>query len=163
MRTYEALYIVRPDLGDEEIQTIAKEVESLVTADGGAIVRSEIWGKRKLAYDVKKFSDGCYALLRFAGSAACVAKLERYFRLSESVIRSLVVYFDEKTLALEAEQKRRKEEEIRLGSDEMRRRERRAGRRDSDDEEDEITAPVRKGAAAHGGDEDDEGSFEDGD
>ena len=56
MRTYEALYIVRPDVEDEQIQTIAKEVETLVTEEGGAIVRSEIWGKRRLAYDVKQFS-----------------------------------------------------------------------------------------------------------
>lgn len=156
MRTYEALYIVKPDLGDEEIQTIAKEVETLVTAQGGVIVRSEIWGKRKLAYEVKKYSDGCYVLLRFTSAPSFIARLEQYFRLSEAILRSLVVYFDVKTLRLEEEQKLQKEEEIRLGSDEVRRRERRGGSRDDDDDDDDdIAAPVRRGSRGRRDDDDD--------
>ena len=116
MRTYEALYIVKPDLSDDEIQTVAKGTERLVTDNGGAIVRSETWGKRKLAYDVKKFAEGVYILLRFQVEAAFITRLETYFRLSEAVIRSLVVYFDEKTLRLEEEQMKRAESEIRAGA-----------------------------------------------
>ena len=116
MRTYEALYIVRPDLDDETIQTVAKDTESLVLNHGGAIVRSEIWGKRRLAYQVKKFTDGCYMLLRFKAKADLVARLENYFRLAESVIRYLVVHFDEQMLRLEAEQQQRQEEQLRMGA-----------------------------------------------
>ena len=140
LRTYEALYVVRPDVADEEIQTIANEVETLVTANGGAIVRSEIWGKRRLAYDVKGFAEGVYICLRFTAERTFVKRLEQHFRLAEAVIRHLVVHFDERTLRLEAEQKRRKEEELRTSAEEAQRREAkakaRAAYRDNDDEVD---------------------------
>lgn len=116
MRTYEALYIVRPELKDDEIQTMAKRFETLVTDNGGAIGCSEVWGKRKLAYKVKHFSEGCYILLRFESDPGFVARLENDFRLSEDVIRYLVTHFDEKTLRLEAEQQRRKEAELRASA-----------------------------------------------
>ncbi|MCP4640482.1 MAG: 30S ribosomal protein S6 [bacterium] len=116
MRTYEALYIVKPDFGDDEIQTIVKETESLVTDNGGSIVRSETWGKRKLAYKVKHCTEGVYVLLRFEAEPTFIVRLEGYFRLSESIIRDLVVYFDEKTLRLEEEQKKRTESEIRANA-----------------------------------------------
>ena len=113
LRTYEALYIVRPDLEDEEVETVSKAVESLVTEQGGAILQSEIWGKRRLAYNVEKFVEGRYVLLRFEADATFVARLKEYFRLADAVIRHLVTHFDEKTLRLEASQKERKEAELR--------------------------------------------------
>ena len=116
MRTYEALYIVRPDVRDDDVQTIAKEVETLVTENGGAIVRSEIWGKRKLAYEVQKCSEGYYILLRFDAGPSFVARLENHFRLTDAIIRYLVVHFDERLLRLEASQKKRREAEIRAGA-----------------------------------------------
>lgn len=142
LRTYEALYIVQPDLDDDGIQTIAKEVESLVEKNGGTIVRSEIWGRRKLAYPVKKHTDGCYVLLRFQALPELLPRLENYFKLSEHVIRNMVVYFDEHTLRLEAEQQRRKEEEIRFGAPNR-------GRRDVDDDEDDDD-PIPVAAGRHG-------------
>ena len=95
LRTYEALYIVKPDKNDDEIQTIAKDVESLVTTNGGTIVGSEIWGKRKLAYEVKKQTEGVYVLLRFESPPDFVTRLENHFRLSDDVIRDLVVDFEQ--------------------------------------------------------------------
>jgi len=129
LKTYEALYIARPDVPDDGIQTIAKEVENMVTANGGAIVRSEIWGKRRLAYEVQKCTEGNYVLLRFESPASFVARLENHFRLTDAIIRYLVVHFDEKTLRLEALQKQRKEAEIRNSAGA-------AARSDDDDEED---------------------------
>ena len=126
MRTYEALYIVSPELDDDAIQTIAKETEALVVKNEGAIVRSEIWGKRKLAYTVKKFTEGAYILLRFQATPEFIRRLETYFKLSEQIIRYLVVYLDEHTLKLEALQQKRKEDEMRSG-----------GRRDNDDDDDD--------------------------
>ena len=146
MRTYEALYIVRPDVADDDVQTIAKEVESLVSDNGGAVVRSEIWGKRKLAYEVQKCSEGNYVLMRFTAPPPFVARLENHFRLMDAIIRYLVVHFDEKTLRLETSQKKRKEAEIRSSAarapegddeDEDKERVRRPSRRYADDDEDE--------------------------
>ncbi len=146
MRTYEALYIVKPDVQDDEIQTIAKDVESLVTTNGGTIVRSEIWGKRKLAYEVKKQTEGVYVLLRFESNPEFVGKLENHFRLSENVIRDLVVYFDPQTLRLEEEQKQRVEAEIRNS----------AANRDRDDDDDDDDRRPSRGRRRDDDDEDDE-------
>ncbi len=134
MRTYEALYIIRPDRSDDEIQTIDNQVKDLVTSSGGTIVRSEIWGKRRLAYEVKHFIEGHYVLLRFQSEPTFIARLENHFRLEESVIRSMVVYFDEKTLRLEEEQKRRTDEAIRASA---------SRRAQDDDEDDEPPRPRR--------------------
>ncbi|MFO7976347.1 MAG: 30S ribosomal protein S6 [Candidatus Hydrogenedentota bacterium] len=145
MRTYEALYIVHPELKDDEIQTIANNVEKLVTDHGGAIVRSEIQGKRKLAYEVERCTEGCYVLLRFQAEPAFIQRLENHFRLTEPVIRGLVVHFDEHTLRLEAEQERRKQAELQTAhaarssdddGDDRSRKRRFSRRRDDDDSED---------------------------
>jgi small subunit ribosomal protein S6 len=135
---------------DDDVQTIAKEVETLITDNGGAIVRSEIWGKRKLAYEVQKFSEGFYILIRFEAGPPFVARLENHFRLTDTIIRYLVVHFDDKMLRLEASQKKRREAEIRAGAlaaapaadeeDTPRERPRRGSRRfaDGEDEDEEI-------------------------
>lgn len=144
MRTYEALYIVMPDLEDDGIQTVDKAVQSLITENGGSIVRSEIWGKRKLAYTVKKQTEGTYMLVRFEADPDFIVKLEQYFRLSEAIFRYQVVHFDEHTLRIEAEQQRRREEDMRnLAASPSRRDDddddgpRRPRRRDDDDDRDD--------------------------
>jgi len=144
LRTYEALYIIDPQLEDDAIQTVAKEVETLIEAQGGAIVRSEYWGRRKLAYPVKKHTEGYYVLLRFDAAPEFIQKLEAHFKLSEAVIRYLTVHFDEHTLKLEAEQERRNIEEAQKA----------ANRRDDDDEDDEPIGSGSRGRQR--GDDDDD-------
>jgi small subunit ribosomal protein S6 len=131
LRTYEALYIVHPELDDAGIQTVVKEVEDLVVKHGGTIVRSEIWGKRRLAYEVKKLTEGCYVLLRFDAEPEFIAKLELHFRLSDPIFRHLVTQLDEKTLRLETEQQRRDAEAAA------------APRREDDDDDDDDDRPRR--------------------
>ena len=116
MRTYETLYIVRSDLDDDAIQTVAKEVETLITENDGAIVRSEVWGKRRLAYEVQDCTEGCYILLRFQATAAFIPKLENHFRLTESIIRYLIKHFTDQELRLEELQQARNEEELRAST-----------------------------------------------
>lgn len=148
MRTYEALFIIRPDIKDEDIQTMAKTVEKLITDNGGSIVRSEIWGKRRLAYEVQKLTEGIYVLIRFEAPATIVGKLENHFRLTEEIIRYLTVHFDERTLRLEAEQQRRREEEIAKSA---------AAARDGDDDDDDDAVPARgRGRRRRDDDDDDE-------
>ncbi len=146
MRTYEALYIVSPELEDDGIQTVTQEVDALVTKHEGTIVRSEIWGKRKLAYPVKKQTDGVYVLLRFTALPEFITRLEAHFKLAEPIIRYLVVHFDEHTLRLEADQQQRREEDMRQSASGR-------PRRPADDDDDPI--PVRAAAAARGADESD--------
>ena len=126
MRTYEALFIVQPEAADDLVQTIATEAEKLITDAGGAIVRSEIWGKRRLAFQVKKSNEGIYVLIRFESETTTVKQLEGTFRLNEDVIRFLTVLFDEKTLRLETEQARRNAAQLES-----------RGRSDRDDDDDD--------------------------
>lgn len=133
MRTYEALYIITPEADDAGIQTVAKGVEDLVTENGGVIVRSEIWGRRRMAYTVKKFTEGCFVLLRFDAEPEFITKLELHFRLSEQIFRHLVVHFDERTLKLELEQQKRDVELAHAA----------ANNEDGDDEDDDR--PPRRG------------------
>ena len=130
MRTYEALYIANPEMEEGDIQTLSQEVEGLVTAGEGTIVRSEIWGKRKLAYLVKKYSEGNYILLRFQAKPDFIQKLEQWFKLNDSIIRYMVLLFDDHMLNAEVEQARRKEEDLRRSA---------AGR----DDDDEDVVPMR--------------------
>ena len=142
MRTYEALYICTPEMEEGDIQTVTQEVENLVTSNGGGNVRSEVWGKRKLAYMVGKHLDGIYILVRFESPPDFVKKLEQWFKLSDSVFRYLVVHFDDHMLRIEAEQARRKEEDLRASAEAIARgeeredsdRPRRANSRDYDDD-----------------------------
>ena len=65
MRDYEVLYIVRADLEDDKVQDIVKRVNTLVEKAGGTVERTNVWGKRKLAYEVKHQKEGSYILQDF--------------------------------------------------------------------------------------------------
>ena len=132
MRTYEALYIINPELDDSAIQTVVSDVEKMITNSNGSIVRSDVWGKRKLAYTIQKHTDGVYVVLRFLANPDSIKRLEQQLKLTESIIRYMVLYLDEKTLKLEAEQQRLYEEEMRLSAERRSR-----GDDDGDDDDDD--------------------------
>ncbi|HTJ31346.1 MAG TPA: 30S ribosomal protein S6 [Acidobacteriaceae bacterium] len=94
-RLYEVMYIVRPDQGDEEIDKLIAGFESTVTNGGGVVKSSEKWGRRKLAYTVRKFNDGVYILLTLEADGKVVAELERRLRVTEQVIKFITVRMDE--------------------------------------------------------------------
>ena len=87
MRMYETIFIVQPDLGDEELKGIATKVQDVIASMKGDFKRLEDWGPRKLAYPINKFVRGRYYYLRFDGDAALIAELERRLRLDDKIIR----------------------------------------------------------------------------
>ncbi|HOP41659.1 MAG TPA: 30S ribosomal protein S6 [Geobacteraceae bacterium] len=87
MRSYETIYIVQPDLNDDDIKVLSEKVQDTIASLQGTCYRLEDWGTRKLAYPVKKFPRGRYFYLTFEGEAPLVAELERRFRLDDKVIR----------------------------------------------------------------------------
>lgn len=87
MRSYETIYIVQPDLNDDEFKVLSEKVQETITSMNGECSRLEDWGSRKLAYLVKKFSRGRYFYLNFEGDAPLVAELERRLRLDDKVLR----------------------------------------------------------------------------
>ena len=94
-RIYEVMYIVRPDLAEEETERVISTVESGATAAGLTVKNVERMGKRRLAYKVRKFQDGLYVLLTVEGAGGAVAELERRLRVAESVIKYITVRVDE--------------------------------------------------------------------
>jgi small subunit ribosomal protein S6 len=94
-RTYEVMFIVRPDVTDEDLDKLIAGFTTTVTSGGGAVKSAEKMGRRKLAYMVRKFNDGNYVLLTIEANGAVVAELERRLRVSEPVIKFLTVRMDE--------------------------------------------------------------------
>jgi len=99
-RTYELMFIVRPDMVDEDLNKLISTLESSVTAAHGT-VKSEIWGKRRLAYTVRRFNEGIFVLLILEGTGAMVHELERRLRVTEPVIKFLTVRTDEELKRLD--------------------------------------------------------------
>jgi len=96
MKKYETIFILDPDLEDEKIQAVVEKIKGIITQAGGEIFKVEDWGKRKLAYLVKKRSRGHYYLVHFSGSPALLAELERNFRVMDTVIKFQSVRLDER-------------------------------------------------------------------
>ena len=94
-RTYELMFIVRPDMADEELDRLISTLESQVATAGGNVKSVDRMGKRRLAYMVRKFQDGVYILFTIEGSGAVVRELERRLRVTEPVIKFITVRIDE--------------------------------------------------------------------
>jgi small subunit ribosomal protein S6 len=94
------MFIVRPDMVDEDLNKLVSTLESSV-ASGHGTVKSEVWGKRRLAYKVGKFNDGIFVLLLLEGTGAMVHELERRLRVTEPVIKFLTVRTDEELKRLD--------------------------------------------------------------
>jgi small subunit ribosomal protein S6 len=94
-RTYEVMFIVRPDLPEEETDRVIASVESSATTAGSTVKNVERMGKRRLAYKVRKFQDGLYVLLTLEGPGSALAELERRLRVTEPVIKYITVRIDE--------------------------------------------------------------------
>ena len=91
MRDYEVLYIVRADLDDDKVQDIIKRVSTIIEKADGSVERTNIWGKRKLAYEVKHQKEGSYILQDFQIGGDRVPELEAALKITEEVLRHLVV------------------------------------------------------------------------
>ncbi len=94
-RTYEVMFIVRPDMEEADIDKLIAGLEQTITNGGGTLTSSEKMGRRKLAYMVQKFNDGNYVLLVFQADGSLVSEIERRMRVSEPVIKFITVRMDE--------------------------------------------------------------------
>ena len=100
-RTYELMFIVRPDMTDEDLDKLVATLESVVPASGGSVKSVERMGKRRLAYMVRRFHEGIYVLLTVEGGGAVIHELERRLRVTEPVIKFLTVRIDEEQKRLD--------------------------------------------------------------
>jgi small subunit ribosomal protein S6 len=95
MRAYEVMYIIRPDLDEEQTNAVIEKFKGLLEAQGATIENIDKCGKRRLAYEIKDFLDGFYTIVTFQAEPAAVAELERVMRISDEVIKYLIVSKEE--------------------------------------------------------------------
>ena len=99
MNTYESIFILRSTLNDEDVQKTVNKIEGVVK-QGGELITTENWGKKRLAYEVMKEKKGIYVLLRFRAKGNLVAEIERNYRIDDNVIKFLTVKLDKKGIEL---------------------------------------------------------------
>jgi small subunit ribosomal protein S6 len=94
-RTYEIMFIVRPDVEEADLDKLIEGFSGNITSGGGEIKSVEKMGRRRLAYTVRKFNDGFYVLLNIAAPGNLIGEIERRLRVSEPVIKFITVRMDE--------------------------------------------------------------------
>ena len=95
MRKYEAIFILRPSIEEEKRVEVIEKFKAIISADG-EIEKVEEWGNRKLAYEIEKIREGYYVLVHFNANPTLTKELERNFRISDDVIRYIVVNLEDK-------------------------------------------------------------------
>jgi small subunit ribosomal protein S6 len=106
-RTYEILFIADPNLGEPEVDALAAQVQGFVEKDGGKLQKVEKWGKKRLAYDVRRHREGYYVLLVVDGTGAMVKEVERRIKVTDGILRYLTVRVDEELRKAERRKARR--------------------------------------------------------
>ena len=95
MRRYETIFIVRPNVAEDEIDAVINKTSSIIEGDGGSIIKIDKWGLKKLAYLIKKETQGYYVHIDYAAIPASVSELERIFRIDDKVLKYLTVKLDD--------------------------------------------------------------------
>ncbi|ADG83808.1 30S ribosomal protein S6 [Thermincola ferriacetica] len=94
MRAYEAMYIINPELDEEQSNAIVEKFQGIVTGTGGELVKLDKWGKRKLAYEIDHKREGFYVLMQFNGEPATAQELDRVFRITDGIMKYMIVKED---------------------------------------------------------------------
>ena len=94
-RIYEVVFIIDPAADDEEVMKLSEAVQKIVTSQNGTITKTEVMGKRQLAYEINHKREGTYVLLEIEGSGAEIAELERRMRVNDRILRYITVRVDE--------------------------------------------------------------------
>ncbi|GBC77233.1 30S ribosomal protein S6 [bacterium HR08] len=131
MRKYELLFIVRPTLSDQEVAAFIEQVKGHIGNVGATITQVQNLGRRQLAYEIDHVREGTYVLMHFEGSGVEIAELDRRLRVSDAVLRHIIIRIDE---------------ELKRAERMKRRRQRKAARRAR-----AASRPTREGAKGKGG------------
>ena len=95
MQKYELVYILAPDLEEEQVQENDEWVKSVIDRYGGQVEEVDSWGKRRLGYEINDYQEGIYSIMNFTGDKKVISELERVFKISDQVIRYLIVKEEE--------------------------------------------------------------------
>jgi small subunit ribosomal protein S6 len=110
---YELMVILNPEIDERQVPTILDKFLKVITADGGSIDNVDIWGKRRLAYEIQKKNEGVYAVVAFTATSAATQELDRQLKLSEQVMRTKVLRAEEAIALIESERVRAEEKAAR--------------------------------------------------
>jgi small subunit ribosomal protein S6 len=91
MRKYETIFILNPSFDEETVKVNIEKFKGVIENGGGSIENVDFWGKRKLAYEIKKVSEGYYTLINFTAGPELPRELDRIFRITDGVIRHIIV------------------------------------------------------------------------
>jgi len=94
LKRYETLFIVHVDLPDDELNSLIERYGAIITAYKGTLVKIEKWGKRKLAYEIKKHKNGYYVMIDYAGKSAIIDELERNFKIDDKILKFMTIMKD---------------------------------------------------------------------
>lgn len=122
MHNYELMVILDPELDERTVAPSLDAFLEVIRQDGGNIANVDIWGKRRLAYEIKKKSEGIYAVVNFLASAAATAELDRQLRLSEAVMRTKVLRQEEAVVRLGAPEEAPTAQKVSLSTGSKRRK-----------------------------------------
>jgi len=95
VRTYEVVFVAAPTITTEELDAFIAHAQATVEGKNGKLVKVDNWGKRSLAYKIKRYRDAYYVVLTIEGDGGAIAELERRFRVTDYIIRFLSVRIDE--------------------------------------------------------------------
>ncbi|MBC7362262.1 MAG: 30S ribosomal protein S6 [Candidatus Aminicenantes bacterium] len=98
MNQYETGFIIAPNLSEEETSTLINQMAEVVSAKKGKMIKQDLWGKRKLAYPIKRFNEGFYVFFTYEGTPAVPAELERKFKQTDSILRFMTIKKDPRGL-----------------------------------------------------------------
>ena len=107
MRIYEELFVVDPTASEEDIDAVSNQIQGVIKDGGGTVDKADKWGKRKLAYRVKKRDEGFYILIQFSAMPELVKEVERRLRVHDLVLKYITVRIDEKLQWLDKRKKNR--------------------------------------------------------
>lgn len=96
MNIYENIVILNASLSDEDLESSTGKIKDLIAKSGGEILKSDVWGRRKLAYEIKKQKKGFYILLVLRSEPSLIKKLEDYYKVFDPVIKYMVIKLDKK-------------------------------------------------------------------
>ncbi|MCE3245904.1 30S ribosomal protein S6 [Arthrobacter sp. NPDC093125] len=101
MRPYELMVIIDPEVEERTVEPSLQKFLNVITNDGGTIEKVDIWGRRRLAYDIKKKSEGIYAVVNFTAKPETAKELDRQLGLNETIMRTKIIRPEEQKVVAE--------------------------------------------------------------
>jgi small subunit ribosomal protein S6 len=101
MRAYELMVIIDPEVEERTVEPQLDKFLNVIHTDGGTVDKVDIWGRRRLAYEIKKKSEGIYAVVNFTATPATAAELDRQLGLNETILRTKIIRPEEQKISAE--------------------------------------------------------------